>query len=371
MSRASIGVFLLLAVAPGNARLEAQPAGTPVLISSDEECRVSVDGEEVGTVLAGGLKKISLAPGEHLVSAVCSGTRKWKETVTVGREQKVVTIPAGSGAASAAAPQATAPPPPEVGTGCILLFDPNRDVAAGRWRAGAVIRDTPCDKAQIRAGTVALSLGRKKAKDFTTDDTQEFQSGGPIGSTVELEVLDRDGEVRKVTLTRAAMPAEGTVDVIQLDGQTVRSATFGGERSLQDALRAAVVVEPPPAVPPSPGTAPTAAKTCTGVPVACGLRNPVTCALGAGCSARGNCTGTGQTCAGKSQFTCATTPGCFWMAGTKTCTGMGQTCFGKTSAVACTAVAGCTWTALCLGIPTPCASLSEALCALQPGCSWR
>jgi len=313
MSRVPILAVLLLTLSAGNARAHAQSAGTPVLISREE-------------------------------------------------------IPVGSGAA-AEAPNAASSAAPEVGTGCLLLFDSNRGVAAGRWRVGAVIRSMPCEKAQIRPGSVAIFLGGKKAKDFTAEDVPEFERGGAIGSAVELEVLEGDGEVRKVVLTRAAIPESGTVDVILPDGQTVKSATFGGHLPLSDAVRAAAKNSEAPT--PSPGALPSE-RTCRGVAAACSSRNSVVCTLGSGCIQRGNCSGasTQTTCPGRDQYSCATTPGCVWMARAKSCTGMGQSCFGQ-DAAACNSIRGCTWTSTCTGVATPCSSLDGVHCPLQPGCSFR
>lgn len=357
MYRTSIWVLLFLIAFAAIASTQAPTPGTLVFISSIEECRVSVDGKEVFTVPAGEVRRVYFAPGEHQISADCTG-RMWKDTIAVGGELKVVTIPARSRTSAEVSKPASAAAP-QVGTGCILLFDSNREVAAGRWRVGAVVRTTPCEKAQIRPGSVAISLGGKTANDFARKDIPEFDSGA-VGSTVELEILARDGEVRKTILTRAAIPKFGTVDVLLPEGQ-ITSTTFGGDLPISDAVWDAVRN--------SQGALPNE-RACRGIAVACSSRNPLDCTLGAGCIERGNCSGASSqtTCVGRDRYICETTPGCFWAASTRTCDGLGQSCFGQ-DAAACESIRGCTWIPLCMGIPTPCASLSERLCTSQPGCS--
>ena len=44
----------------------ARPTGT-LLVSSDVDARVVVDGQTVARLKAGGLQRLSVSPGEHLV----------------------------------------------------------------------------------------------------------------------------------------------------------------------------------------------------------------------------------------------------------------------------------------------------------------
>ncbi len=346
--------------------------GTSVLLTADEECQVSVDGESVGAVAVGEVKKIALAPGEHLVSALCAGGRRWKDTLTVGKDQKVVTIPSAPAGGPASVPgrSADAEEAP-VGSGCFLLFDQETLVPAGRWKVGGVIRNGPCDKGGIRPGGIVLSLGGKKAKDLGPTDLEKLD-GGPAGTKVAWEVIDPEGEVKKVVLLQVAYPKSGSVEVLQPDGRSVKTVAYDGYDSMIKAFRSSLPDSAAPAVKtPSAAPLPSAtAKSCVGNATSCWLRPAGTCTFGRGCVASGSCTGYAGSCFGKSQFSCAATPGCFWISYSKTCGGVGPTCIGKAQ-FACSATPGCSWISTCAGTPTPCASLGEADCGLQPGCSWR
>ncbi len=349
------------------------PVGTPVVITGDEECEVSVDGESIGTVAAGEIKKISLVSGEHLVSASCPGGRRWKDTVTVGKDQKVVTI---ASASSATSPSASGPSADAedvtIGSGCFLLFDQEKLVPAGRWRVGGVIKNGPCDKGGIRPGGIVLSLGGKKAKDLSPDDLEKLD-GGPAGTKLTWEVVDREGEIKKVVLVQIAYPKSGSVEVMQPDGQSVRTVPYDGYDSMIQAFRSSLLDSSstaPAATVSTPSPTPSTARRCVGKATSCWLRPAGTCTSGRGCVPSGNCLGFAGSCFGKSEFTCATTPGCYWMSFSKTCSGMGPTCAGKTE-YTCAATPGCNWVSSCAGTATPCALLGETDCFSQPGCNWQ
>ena len=52
----------------------ARPTGT-LLVSSDVDARVVVDGQTVARLKAGGLQRLSVSPGEHLVQFTAAGER--------------------------------------------------------------------------------------------------------------------------------------------------------------------------------------------------------------------------------------------------------------------------------------------------------
>lgn len=196
---------------------------TPVLVSSDEECQLSVDGEAAGSVSAGGVKKLELAPGEHLVSAQC-GSRRWKDTVSVGSQQKIVTIPGAGGATPAAAT-----PSAKGYTGAQLERD-----ATGRWMVHAVVKGGPADRAGVQPGSIVISGGGIKMKDATEQDLAKIDAGAP-GSTLEAEILDRSGDLRKVVITRGPIAESGRLDVLDADGKTIRQATYDRDHPLGSA----------------------------------------------------------------------------------------------------------------------------------------
>ena len=82
-------VLLTLAL---SAALSAQ---TPALVvSTDAECRWSVDGEPQGVLKEGAEAKLNLAPGEHRLEAVAlTGGPAWKETLRVENSDQTVAIP--------------------------------------------------------------------------------------------------------------------------------------------------------------------------------------------------------------------------------------------------------------------------------------
>src|SRR5262245_25627045 len=106
-------LVVLMASAPALAAQPSSTKGTPVLISSEDSCEISVDGTASGTASREKLLKLFLSPGEHLVTARCAGGGTWTEVAEVGAQQKVLqvkTAPAAAGAAAPAAPAATAVP---------------------------------------------------------------------------------------------------------------------------------------------------------------------------------------------------------------------------------------------------------------------
>jgi hypothetical protein len=313
------------------AGLGAQTAAgrTPVLISSDDECRVSVDGDDVGTVSAAGLMKIALVPGEHLFSATCTGSRKWKETVAVGQQQKIVSIPAAGPPAVPGAPAAKGL------TACLLDQD-----AVGRWIVKAIAKGGPCDKAGVRPGAIVVSAGGRKMKDATPQDLEKLDEG-PVGSTLEGELLDVDGNFQKVTIVRAQLPEVGSMTLLQADGKTVKDVAFDTTHPFASGGASSAVTPriaaPAMAIPRTP--------QCLGTATPCSLRQEWNCALGSGCNAGG-----GQ---------CQGVP-------------IGQryvySCAGFANKFACQGVTGCSWQAACTGFAFPCQSLQGPACTLQPGC---
>jgi len=361
MRKLILGTLLL--VVPGGAFAQGPKlAGTPVLISSDEECRLNVDGEDLGTVPAGGIKKIGVAPGEHLVSAVCPGDRRWKSTVTVGSEQKIVSIPSGN-AASAGVAVSTAPAA-KGHTGGWVTKD-----SAGRWINAGQIKGGPLDKTGSRPGNIIVSIAGKRAKDLTPEDLEKLDEG-PVGSTLEAQELDQEGDLRKLVITREVLPESGIMLVLQANGKTIKEVPFDKAHPFDGAAPANAAAgglpSPVPAVPAYEDT-----RTCQGYATPCGQRGTYNCMLGSGCfSGGGGCTGTPtmEGCFGKSQYACATTQGCFWAF--NSCSGTAS-CSGFANQWACQVVLGCQWSDACTGFAVPCESLTQFTCAQQPGCMFR
>lgn len=64
--------------------------GATLLIHCDDACTIRVDGDSFGSLPTDGTKKISVVPGEHLVSAVSTAGKKWVRTVSVETGRQVV-----------------------------------------------------------------------------------------------------------------------------------------------------------------------------------------------------------------------------------------------------------------------------------------
>ena len=220
----------LLALLPLGAAGPQRETGTPVVIAAEEECQIAVDGEDQGTIPAGGTKKIRTTPGEHLVTAVCAGARKWRQVITVGDQQKVVNI---QGPAAPAAAPAAGPAVVEKGyTGIAYVITDNE----GRWKIVAVVKDSAAYRANLRAGSVLVSVAGERAKNKTFEDLVKLDEG-PLGSAVEAEILDKDDQFRKVTIHRAAIPQAGILEVLNKDG-TVREAAYNAGNMSQVAAGA-------------------------------------------------------------------------------------------------------------------------------------
>jgi len=73
---------------------EPPPSTGTLLLRTDVDCTVSIDGEEVAQLKAGEAKKAEVGLGEHLVEAVSGDVNnKWEKTISVeSSAQKVVTI---------------------------------------------------------------------------------------------------------------------------------------------------------------------------------------------------------------------------------------------------------------------------------------
>src|SRR5580765_173475 len=237
--------ILILMIAAQATGSYSDQVETPVLIVSGEECQVSVDGKSLGAVVPGAVRKIALTPGEHLVSAVCPGQRLWNNTVTVGKDQKIVAIPTANAVKDqanstkdVATPEpANAAAPEPLGSGCFLIHEDESDTsklmskvrpaAASGWKVGAVLRKSPCDNAGIRPGSFVISIGGTKATDLTRENRWKLENG-PLGAKVTWELMEREGDiwgsrglsVSTVVITPAALPAIGTMEVLQPDGKT-------------------------------------------------------------------------------------------------------------------------------------------------------
>lgn len=104
------------ATEPARASPSAPLAGATLLLASDQECELRIDGKPAGHLSPDAVRAIAVAQGEHLVTAFSAdGRQRWEQIVTTrGPEQVVVriqlTAPRGPVRAADAAPPATAPP---------------------------------------------------------------------------------------------------------------------------------------------------------------------------------------------------------------------------------------------------------------------
>jgi len=98
------------------ARASAPLAPATILLASDQECELRIDGKPAGNLSPDAVRTIAVPQGEHLVTAFSAdGRQRWEQIVTTrGPEQVVVRVqlpaPKGPVRAADAAPPATAPP---------------------------------------------------------------------------------------------------------------------------------------------------------------------------------------------------------------------------------------------------------------------
>lgn len=245
--------------------------GTPVLISADRACSVKVDGEDVAILSDETPKKIFLAPGEHLFTAVAIDKATWKEVVTVGADQKVVSI---------SFPKATPAPgakPVWEGIGSKTAVKARTGInEIGRekssWVVKAVEKESPADKAGIKKGDVLLQADGESLNEKSYEQMQALDKGD-AGSTVTLSGIDKKGMPFKVTISRQVIWADVTpiVPLVPVTGT-------GG---------------------------------CYGIASPCSQRTSWTCGLGKGCfTVSGKCTGVATACFFLSGLDCTLQPGC-------------------------------------------------------------
>lgn len=268
-------VVAILAVSTSHA---AQ--GTPVLLSADRACSVKVDGEDVAILSDETPKKIFLTPGEHLFSAVAIDKTTWKQVVTVGTEQKVVSIVFAGTTDQKATPAPPAPVP----------VDPVKAVASirpkvnartgineikrenGMWVVKDIEDDSPADKGGVQKGHVLLKVNGEPVSDKSYEQMLALDQG-ESDSVVTLEGLDKKGREFRVTLSRQILAA----DLPPLPQNFLPTSNAG---------------------------------TCSGTALACSLRSSWNCSLGGGCFMVGNkCSGF-ATCYGLNKTTCTLQPGC-------------------------------------------------------------
>jgi hypothetical protein len=119
------------------------------------------------------------------------------------------------------------------------------------------------------------------------------------------------------------------------------------------------------------GTGTADAGSCTGVTTSCAGRLG-TCISSLGCFTTGNCTGVSQDCFYQiGSITCIDIQGCYWDSLSNSCSGVSLSCGSFSGLYTCDGQPGCSWQTGCDGVATPCSLLSEADCALQPGCLWH
>jgi hypothetical protein len=112
---------------------------------------------------------------------------------------------------------------------------------------------------------------------------------------------------------------------------------------------------------------------CVGTPSRCPQYSSGSCPPGCYYHAGNYCEGTPHSCSSNTTATaCVAQAGCTWSDATPACTGKSAaTCSIDTDRDRCLA-AGCQYTAMdptCSGAPTPCSQLSAANCYSQPGCT--
>ncbi len=95
---------------PTPKREVARPRGS-LLVSTDTRAVLLIDGQRHGTIPAGGLRRIEVAPGEHIVSFLVDGTRHDEVVRAKAHEQSVVRF-LGSTPSPAAPPMSPTPPAP-------------------------------------------------------------------------------------------------------------------------------------------------------------------------------------------------------------------------------------------------------------------
>ncbi|HUA21375.1 MAG TPA: hypothetical protein VMB25_21660 [Bryobacteraceae bacterium] len=82
-------------VASAQQEQQVQPASGTVLVRANAPCKLTIDGENAGSLSAGELKKLSLAKGEHIFEAVRldEPASPWSRVITVrAGEQSVATV---------------------------------------------------------------------------------------------------------------------------------------------------------------------------------------------------------------------------------------------------------------------------------------
>ncbi len=127
-----------LAVAPARARAQSAPAAPPaawLLLTADDPCNVTVDGEAQGTLAAGEVRKLKTGPGEHLVRAKrASDGAEFRARAALAKDgdQKLVAIRFTSGA-----PRDEKEYPATL----MLVADANCEVSVDDSPLGVVARD--------------------------------------------------------------------------------------------------------------------------------------------------------------------------------------------------------------------------------------
>jgi len=224
-------VVALLAVialpAPG---LWAQAARqVPMLLSSETACTVSVDGEQVAMLAAGGAKKIQVSPGEHLVVAVATDGRRSTQTVAARDAQVVVTFDfaaAAPQAAPAAAPAVAAAPAPAP----VAASEP----APPRVPFGAKLFIAPMGgyesylAAAIRKKEVPVTVvGIREQADFEITGTSESKKPG----TFKMLMTGATGSAEAVSISVTHLRSGAVVYAYAYN----KDETFRGKQSSAEA----------------------------------------------------------------------------------------------------------------------------------------
>jgi hypothetical protein len=299
--------FLVLALAALSVAVvrshsvRAAAEGTPVVISADRPCSVKVDGDDVAILADDAPKKIRLAPGEHLFTAVSIDKADWKQVIVVGTAQKVVSIEfpkkVDHPAAAAAAPATTWTPAMAAAAGALLkgtaaartgINEIKRE--NGRWTIKSIESESPADKSGLMKGDVLVSVDGESVDEKSYEQLQALDRGAS-GSNVVLQYMDRKGRPQKVTLSRQLLSAD---------------------------VKPVVPWTPTTGVKPVyPWSTPTPAGsggTCVGWATPCNLRNASNCRSGSGCFfVLGKCGGSASSCGGLASYTCNSQPGCTYL----------------------------------------------------------
>jgi hypothetical protein len=108
---------------------------------------------------------------------------------------------------------------------------------------------------------------------------------------------------------------------------------------------------------------------CSGVAYSCATRSTA-CSDIMGCFDDSECRGVASGCYYRSSsYACTSQSGCYWSSTSRRCSGSARSCGSFAGPASCSGQDGCYWSDQCGGTAFSCATLSNATCESQPGCS--